>query len=108
MNLGICLTHAGNLQEAEAAIRIAQQIDPGSPKPLVNLGNLCQLREDYACARSRYEEALAVAPNSYEALINLGNLYLNILGDKEKASQFLERAKRADPIQALNILETPK
>lgn len=102
VNLGISLASAGQATEAESVFQAARKIDPRSPKPLVNLGNLCAMRRDYACARELWEEAIILAPGSYEARVNLARLYRDVLGDREKYEMLLEEARRVDPVRALD------
>lgn len=108
VNLGICFANAAMHDEAEAVFQAARKIDPLSPKPLINMGNLRAVRGDYDGARELWEEAIGIAPDSFEARVNLGVLYRDLLGDQERGTALLEEARRIDPVKGQLLDVTPR
>lgn len=63
----LCLLPQGRLQEAEAAIRHARELDPLSPPIDTSLGMLYFVQGNYDDAIGYFEKALEVDPNFYLA-----------------------------------------
>jgi serine/threonine-protein kinase len=73
----LCLLPQGRLQEAEAAIRHARELDPLSPPINTSLGMLYFVQGNYDDAIGYFEKALEVDPNFYLAQWWLGIIYLD-------------------------------
>lgn len=69
--LGEALRKAGQIEEAESALRRAITADPDVPDAYVNLGVLLANRGDKAEAAGRFREALAIDPGNTAARSNL-------------------------------------
>ncbi len=95
-NRGVTLYRMGNLLAAERWFHAAAQIDPTSPKPVINLGMIYRnwgfVKEAVACQ----ENAVALAPTNAEAHWNLANALL-VSGDfKRGFVEYEWRFKRSD------------
>ncbi len=53
----------GDWKKARELFEKAHQLDPKSPGPLINLGNVCLEAKDPASARKYFEEAIKLEPN---------------------------------------------
>lgn len=71
---GVFLAGADRLAEAEARLQEAVALDPKSPDPHVNLGNLYDDLQRAADAEREYRLALTLDPRSTSAHYNLGLL----------------------------------
>jgi tetratricopeptide (TPR) repeat protein len=92
--LGVSKSESGQLEEAEAILRGALEVDPKSAEAYSNLG---VVYSDLAHrARACYEKAIALRPNSPVALNNLGNVLLR-LRLYDRAIQSYDRARRCRP-----------
>ncbi len=93
--------------EAEAAFRRAAQLDPKSPLPLFELGNLYwKARNNPDKALELYREAVRIGPKHAESNYNLGLVLLarnDVLGSLAplRAAQDLAEAKT--PMPSLNL-----
>jgi protein O-GlcNAc transferase len=93
-------THLWRCEDVDAAIaefRIAGELKPDWAVPLWSLGNIYESAlEDYDSARSFFERALQLEPDSEEALKNLGRLCKK-RGRIDLAKEYLGRALLLDP-----------
>ena len=69
---GLALRDAGKLEEAEAVLVRASEVDPKSSRILVNLARVRMSRGESASALEAAEKALVVTPNSAFALHQKG------------------------------------
>lgn len=81
---------------AEAHLRKALEIDPGSAYALLGLGNLRHKQKDAAGALKFYERALIADPRSMEAAANLALERIE-QGQIEEAKEALKIAESIDP-----------
>ena len=95
-NLGTAWLRAARADEAIAAYRQAQAIDPSAIAAHVNLGSALQQTGDIDGAVAALETARALAPAAPEVLNNLGNLYKE-QGRVDDAFAAYEAARRAAP-----------
>ena len=93
------LLAAGRLGEAEALLRAALKLKPGSAEAHNDLGIALARQGRYAEAIPEYEAALALKPGWAAALGNLGNA-LSDSGRKDEAIARFEEALAADPNRA--------
>lgn len=73
---GVYLAGLNRLSDAEARLQESAALDPKSPDPHVNLGNLFDDLHRYTDAESQYRAALALDPKGASAAYNLGLLLL--------------------------------
>ena len=92
--LGSALVDQERLPEAIEQFRDAIRIEPTYPKAHVNLGRaLYRSGPPGGSPSKHYRDALAIDPNSVEALNNTANI-LMIQGDLDKAAEALEKVLR--------------
>ena len=95
-NLGTARLRLGRVDDAVAAYRRAQALDPASLAAHVNLGNALEQAGDVDAAVASLEAALELDPEAHEVLNNLGNLY-KTQGRADDAIAAYEAARRAAP-----------
>ncbi|HMO26492.1 MAG TPA: tetratricopeptide repeat protein, partial [Tepidisphaeraceae bacterium] len=66
--LGVALFRQGRFYEAAWEFDYAAKLMPKSPQPLINLGMIAEIAGKQDEAMTRYESALALDPNSVEAI----------------------------------------
>jgi tetratricopeptide (TPR) repeat protein len=88
------MTH-GFTTDAEAEFRHAAAVDPSSPAPLTALAENCEVRGDFAAARTQAEAALRIR-ESADTYVVLGRLDLRD-NQTDAASQHLVRALQLEP-----------
>ena len=79
IDLGIAYGRSGDLERAEAALRMAAQLSPGHPIVHNELGIVYRKTGRFAAARASYEKALETYPGFHYARRNLAvlcDLYL--------------------------------
>jgi Flp pilus assembly protein TadD len=91
--------------EAEYHLTQALTLDPSRPEPHFYLGMLAEQQGNPAQARTRYEQALALAPQFALAANNLAWLYAEHGGDLTRAAALAEMAREHLPRQA-QVLDT--
>lgn len=69
--LGTTLQRLNRNQDAEAAYRMASQLSPTDPQPLIGLARLASLRKAWQESADLLEQAVKQAPNNREALVEL-------------------------------------
>ncbi|MEX0320584.1 MAG: tetratricopeptide repeat protein [Puniceicoccaceae bacterium] len=86
-----------DLEKAKNAIDKAAELDPGSAKVLVGLGDYYFYGlDDSDRAKPYYEQALQQSPNNIQALRALGNIAKQ-LGKWELATQYFKQSYDIDP-----------
>jgi protein O-GlcNAc transferase len=95
-NCAKALLDAGQSAEARDKCIAALKIDAGNVLAMNNLGNACRQMGRFDEALNAYRNALARAPNYFEAAFNLGTL-LSEAGDPEGAVAAFELALRLQP-----------
>ncbi|MCK4305892.1 MAG: tetratricopeptide repeat protein, partial [Candidatus Eisenbacteria sp.] len=102
---GIAWAKAGNVAEAENALRDALRLDPNLAVARTNLANLLSGRGDADEARGAYERAIAADPRNAMTWTNLASLYLEA-GHLTAADSIVTRALEIDPdfSDALRVL----
>jgi len=70
-NLGLALSHAGDLVQAESEYRRALDLTPGSAESWNGLGAVLLKQRKLAEAKRAFETALVLKPNYRDALYNL-------------------------------------
>ena len=94
--LGVALCEAGRLDEAEAALRRALELDPEHARAWENLSLVALRRGDLAAARAGAERALALNPALPLAWNDLGVARFG-LGEREAALDAWARAVELEP-----------
>lgn len=95
-NLGIIATQQGRYLEAETYFRRAVTKEPQNGLFWVHLGDALGLQKKEQEAAQAYETGLRYEPGDFDALFNLGKLYVN-RELVEKGIQLLRRALDVDP-----------
>lgn len=96
INLARAQLGAGQVAEAEANLREALRLDPGSADAHYNLGVLLVRSGRKEAAEAAYREATRLRPAHAEAWNNLGGLHLEA-GRAAEAAVFFQRALEARP-----------
>jgi len=74
VDLGIAYGRSGDLDNAEASLKRALDLNPRHPVAYNELGILYRRKGQFAAARASYEKALAVFPGFHFARLNLAIL----------------------------------
>jgi tetratricopeptide (TPR) repeat protein len=90
----------GNVEEAIRRLLRAVDLAPQLDHAWNNLGVIYYQRQEYTRAEECFRKALAAAPDSHSALVDLGGVLLN-LGRFEEALRVNQRAVEASPDDAL-------
>jgi serine/threonine protein kinase/Flp pilus assembly protein TadD len=85
-----------NLNEAEAASRKAQELDPGLAEAHATAGLAFALKHNFVEARKKFEEAIRLNPKLYEAYYFYARTSFQS-GDLAKAAELYEQASRLNP-----------
>ncbi|HEU0032290.1 MAG TPA: tetratricopeptide repeat protein [Kofleriaceae bacterium] len=88
----------GKLDQAQRVFRAALEIEPDNTKVLALLGLTYFRGNEFAAARSIYEELVRRSPTDASHRLNLGLVYLK-LNDAEQAIDALEASRALDPSQ---------
>jgi Flp pilus assembly protein TadD len=91
--LGQLLLTQQQYKQAEKSLSKAIALDPALAQPHFYLGVLYEQQENYTRAQKSYERALALAPTFALAANNLAWLYVERLGDVERALSLAEMAR---------------
>ncbi|HSS02499.1 MAG TPA: tetratricopeptide repeat protein [Kofleriaceae bacterium] len=92
------LLRQGKLDQAQRAFRAALEIDPDSARVLALLGLAHFRANEFADARTVYEQLVERAPTDASHRLNLGLVYLK-LNDADRAISALEASRALDPSQ---------
>ena len=92
-NLGICLAQANRVDDADAALPRALEIDPKYARGYTNLGALALLTGQPERARDMYLRALDIEPRNTLALMQLAGLYENVFKDYHAAARMCGQAR---------------
>jgi NADP-dependent 3-hydroxy acid dehydrogenase YdfG/cytochrome c-type biogenesis protein CcmH/NrfG len=88
---------AGQLDEAIVQLEQVLQVDPDHTEALLALGELAELNEDFASAKSYYHQVLQSEPESAEAYYRLAMLIQARSGEPRKTAKLLKKAVRFAP-----------
>ncbi|AWM01193.1 tetratricopeptide repeat protein [Bradyrhizobium amphicarpaeae] len=94
--LGLCVQHAGRLEEAQQLLERAIAVDPRSHEAHTNLASVYFALQKPEAARACQEKAIALKPNFTPALVGLGNTLLQ-LNQPAQAIEMYERAIKLKP-----------
>ena len=86
-------------QKLISDLQVSLDKDKRDIKAWIELGNQYHLVRDYEGARLCWEYALALNPNAYLALANLGTLYMGDIKNYKLSESYLRRAITADSTQ---------
>lgn len=99
LNIGVCDKKLGNLQSAAAHYQAALKLSVEPDVQLTafsNLGSLYRMSHDYQAARTNYDAALRINPESAMPLIGLG-LIAQKTGDAAGAVNYYSRGLASEP-----------
>ena len=96
VHLGFLAVQRGREPEAREWFQKALAAEPDSPRTRQTIADLYFKEEDYANARTYYEEALEMTPHHFTAMVQAGVCSLR-LGDYEAAADFFQRAQLIQP-----------
>jgi len=94
--LGAHCAASGNIPEAAAIYGELGRIDPKNTDVLANQAAAALERNDLAAAKQYLDKALALAPDSVEAMTNMGNYFARQKQARE-AQEWFAKAVQADP-----------
>ena len=94
--LGAHCAASGNIPEAAAIYDELGRIDPRNVDVLANQAAAALQRNDLAAMKQYLDKALALAPDSVEALTNMGNYFAKQKQPGE-AQEWFAKAVQADP-----------
>lgn len=87
----------GDLERAEAALRLAAELRESDPRVADGLGAVAWRRGRYADAERLFQRAIALDPNYDRAYSHLA-LLAERRGDRRRARELLEEAVRLNPL----------
>jgi choline-sulfatase len=93
-NLAIAAEESGDLARAADAYRRALTLEPAYWQASFNLGLLEARRGAFAAAAGHFERVLSLRPDHAKSHFELGRLLAGPLGDRDRARQHLESARR--------------
>ena len=93
---GRCFVELGDYGSAMSDFHRAEDLEPGRPEPLLEMGNLFYARKEYTKGISYYDQALEVSPDFARAWVRRG-LCHQYLRDHQQALSDLQRAAALDP-----------
>ena len=104
---GQCLLSLGRLDEAEAELRLALEMDDLLSDAWYNLALLFEERGDGSRAVEAYETRLEMAPKDFRSHFNVAKLY-GALGDRDRMEGSLRAALEHNPEFAVGYLYLSK
>lgn len=93
--LGVAMFDKGLFDKADAALAVAEELDPTDPRAPFVRGLVCDQRRDTAGALVHYRRAVALDPEGVDARCTLADA-LATMGELAEAATELERAQRLD------------
>ena len=108
VSLGSAFFDKGDLNNALAAYRSALEIDPGNAKVHCNMGYLLWGKNAINESIKSYEMAIKLDPFYDIAYNNLGVIYLDDLGQFDKAEMLFQKAVEINPNYALAYYNTAR
>jgi tetratricopeptide (TPR) repeat protein len=103
--LGIALTSDRDYEGARDAFQQALQVEPGSARTRINLGNLYLAQQKMDLAQKEFREVLRTAPSNSDANYNLGLILLATNHPVEAIPHF-QRVSPATPQSQFNLLRS--
>jgi len=94
--LGTFYLRIGRVTEAGKVYQELYRIDPDNIDVLINMASAASYRKDYGAMKGFLEQALKAAPDTVEAMINMGNYYVKTERPEPARAWFL-KAVEADP-----------
>jgi tetratricopeptide (TPR) repeat protein len=95
--LGLAEMALGRSAEAASHLRLALDRNPENSHALLGMANLAIGRNDFAGAEGHLLDVLKLDPDDVEANFNLGALYVQSLGQPEKAVRYWRRFLELQP-----------
>lgn len=92
LSMGIGLMQRENYKEAKKVFTEAITADPGNYDAYIHLGNACANLEETEDAVLAFSNALAIRPDSGEAMFSIGNVYY-LQGDTRKANKYYNKTE---------------
>lgn len=96
----LTLLGAGATPSAGGSVAALEAVLKSSPNDVLTRMRLAELLEQQGAAdkaAKRYEEVIAINPQSTQALVKLASLYAGPLRDREKALSLVKRARELTP-----------
>jgi predicted Zn-dependent protease len=87
---------AGDLNGAEAALAAVQPSRPNDPHVQLAVGQLAMARRNFAAAKSAYDRAAELAPDSYLVMLTRGQYWQHV-GEMARARTDFETAAQKEP-----------
>lgn len=97
VNLGTIQMQLGGLTRAEFCYRQALAVVPNYALARYDLACCLQEQERHEEARSEYEQVIYTCPEYFDALYNLGHMYLFHYSHPEEALRYIRRCERLRP-----------
>ena len=97
--VGLQLLDQGRYEEAYRFLQRSLELDPYQQPIWNNLGQVYERLGQLDRAIRTYERALGNAPDDPTPYFNLGVLYLDRLGQKDKAMGYLLKARDLNPLE---------
>jgi Flp pilus assembly protein TadD len=97
MKMGLCLAEMGRLEEASAAFRQLQRLDPASTVASIGLGDVALLAGNSDRARQYFLECLEREPRNVAARQSLAMLEETIVGNPAGALRWCEEIRQLAP-----------
>jgi tetratricopeptide (TPR) repeat protein len=96
INKGSTLMAMGRNDEAIESLQLSVQVNAQNPLAHYNLAHLYYLSRDLVQSEAHYRKAIALKPDFFHALFNLGNV-LTELGRREEAKSCFHKTILANP-----------
>ncbi len=97
--VGVHFLNEGKFEEAYGFLRRSLELNPYQQPIWNNLGQVYEGLGRIDMAIQTYERAIGNAPDDPTPYYNLGLLYFNRLGNKDKAMPYLFRARDLNPLE---------
>ncbi|MEE2903103.1 MAG: tetratricopeptide repeat protein [Myxococcota bacterium] len=106
LKLGAVYEKLGNLEQSEIALTAVLDRQPSSIEAIHGLAQLYENKGDYERALSFLGQEAEQATNSHQvatALFKMGNIFESMLGEREQATEFYNRAIEANASEVRSI-----